>query len=99
MDVKERELKIWHDLLEHEARRECAIEHWAGELAGHAIARGRPGIIDEEEFREMRELANAAYSHVVEELLTREWLQLNPLNISRRGRNNESDQWRQPVAI
>jgi hypothetical protein len=74
MDVKERELKIWHDLLEHEARRECAIEHWAGELAGHAMALGRLGVIDEEELREMLELAESAFSHVAEELLTREWL-------------------------
>jgi hypothetical protein len=49
------------------------------------MARGRPRIIHEEEFREMLELADAAYSHVAEELLTREWLQFNPLNISRRG--------------
>lgn len=48
MDLKERELKIWHDLLEHEARRECAIERWAGKLAGHAMTLGRLGVIDEE---------------------------------------------------
>lgn len=38
MDVEERELKIWNDLLGHEAWRECAIDHWAGELSGHAKA-------------------------------------------------------------
>lgn len=68
MDVKERELKLWNNLLEHEARRECAIDHWAGELSGHAKALGRMGIIDEEELREMLELADAAYAHVAEEL-------------------------------
>jgi hypothetical protein len=73
-------LKIWPGLLDHEARRECAIEHWAGELAGHAVALGRPGIIDAEELREMLELADSAYSHVVEELLTREWLHVKAAN-------------------
>lgn len=73
-------MKIWHELLEHEARRECAIEHWAGELAGHAMALGRLGIIDAEELREMLELADSAYSHVVEELLTREWLHVKAAN-------------------
>lgn|GEM_PF-1304111 len=72
--TKERELKIWHDLLEHEARRECAIDHWAGELAGHAMTLGRLGIIDEEELREMLELADAAHSHVREQLDTQDWL-------------------------
>jgi hypothetical protein len=64
MDVKERELKIWNDLLEHEARRECAIDHWAGELAGHAKVLNRLGVIEDEELREMLEYADAAYGHV-----------------------------------
>lgn len=72
-EVKERELKIWNDLLEHEARRECAIDHWAGQLAGHATALERLGVIDDEELREMLELADSAYSHVREQLDTREW--------------------------
>ncbi|MFP3852407.1 hypothetical protein [Pseudomonas sp. W5-01] len=74
MDVKARELKLWNDLLEHEARRECAIDHWVGELSGHAKALCRLGIIDEEELREMLELADAAYAHVSEELAHQEWL-------------------------
>jgi hypothetical protein len=74
MDVKERELKIWHDLLEHEARRECVIDHWAGELAGHAKALHRVGVIDEDELREMLEHADAAYGHVSEDLAYRDWL-------------------------
>jgi hypothetical protein len=74
MDVKECELKIWNDLLEHEARRECAIDHWAGELAGQAKALQRLGIIDEEELREMLEYADAAYAHVSEELTYRDYL-------------------------
>lgn len=74
MDVKERELKIWNDLLEHEARRECAIDHWAGELSGHAKVLRRMGIIDEEELREMLEFADAAYAHVAEALTHQEWL-------------------------
>lgn len=75
MEVKDRELKIWNDLLEHEARRECAIDHWAGELSGHAKALLRMGIIDEDELREMLELCDAAYAHVAEDLAYREWLQ------------------------
>jgi hypothetical protein len=74
MDVKERELKIWNDLLEHEARRECAMDHWAGELAGHAMSLHRVGIIDEDELREMLEYADAAYAHVSEDLAYRAWL-------------------------
>lgn len=73
-DIKQRELKIWYDLLEHEARRECAIDHWAGELAGHAKLMLRMGVIDQEEFCEMIELADAAFSHVSEQLATQEWL-------------------------
>ena len=75
MDVKARELKIWNDLLEHEARRECAINHWAGELAGQAKALQRLGIIDEDELREMLEYADAACAHVVEDLAYRVWLE------------------------
>jgi hypothetical protein len=74
MAVKARELKIWNDLLEHEARRECAIDHWAGELAGHATSLNRLGIIDEEELREMLEYADAAYGHVSEDLAYRDWV-------------------------
>ena len=74
VDVKARELKIWNDLLEHEARRECAIEHWSGELLGHAKAMRRLRIIDDEELCELLELADAAYSHVSEELDTQRWL-------------------------
>lgn len=73
-EVKELELKIWNDLLEHEERRECAIDHWAGELAGHAKAIQRMGLIDRDELCEMLELADAAYSHVREQLATQEWL-------------------------
>jgi hypothetical protein len=76
MEVKESELKIWHDLIEHEARRECAIDHWAGELAGHAKALHRAAIIDEDELREMLEYADAAYAHVSEELTYRDYLKL-----------------------
>jgi len=74
MDVKARELKIWNELLEHEARRECAIDHWAGELSGHAKALHRVGFIDEDELREMLEHADAAYAHVFEDLAYRAWL-------------------------
>lgn len=73
MDVKERELKIWNDLLEHEARRECAIDHWAGELDGHAKVLNRLGVIEDDELR-MLEYADAAYGHVWEDLAYRNWL-------------------------
>jgi hypothetical protein len=74
--LKDRELKIWNDLLSHAAHRECAVDHWVGELIGHANALARLGIIDANELMEMMQYADAAYSYVVEELATREWLQL-----------------------
>ena len=74
MDVKERELKIWHAHLDHEARREDATDHWHGQLLGHAYALGRLKVIDEEELREMLELADSALEHVKAQLETQEWL-------------------------
>ena len=64
VEVKARELKIWHDHLEHEARRDCAVDHWHGELSGHAKALRRLGVIDEDELRELNELADSAYESV-----------------------------------
>lgn len=64
MEVKAREFKIWHDHLEHEARRECAVDHWHGELSEHDIALPRLGVMDEDELRELNELAYAAYESV-----------------------------------
>ncbi|UZJ58536.1 hypothetical protein OKW98_18320 [Pseudomonas sp. KU26590] len=74
-DAKERELKIWNDYLDHEARRESAADRWHGELLGHANALARLGVIDEEELREMLELADSALEHVKAQLETREWLE------------------------
>ena len=34
--IRERELELWSLLLNHEGRRELAIDHWSGELTGHA---------------------------------------------------------------
>jgi hypothetical protein len=67
MEVKHNEFKIWHDPLEHEAGRECAIDHWARELAGHSKALHRVGFIDEDELREMLEHADAAYAHAFDD--------------------------------
>ena len=74
-EAKERELKIWNDHLDHEARRENATDHWHGELLGHAKALARLGMIDEEELREMLELADSALEHVKAQLETQEWLE------------------------
>ncbi|MCD5970795.1 hypothetical protein [Pseudomonas quasicaspiana] len=74
-DAKERELKIWNDHLDHEARRESAADHWHGEQLGHANALARLGVIDEEELREMLELADSALEHVKAQLETQEWLE------------------------
>jgi len=68
-------LKIWNDHLDHEARRENATDHWHGELLGHANALARLGVIDEEELREVLELADSALEHVKAQLETREWLE------------------------
>jgi hypothetical protein len=72
--VNVREVGIWNALLEHEARRECAPEHWHGELLGHANALARLGVISEEDLREMLELADAAFGHVIEEKEAQAWL-------------------------
>lgn len=72
-EIKERELKLWNDHLEHEAQRESATGFWYGHLVGHAMALGRLGVVDEEELREMLDLAEAANSHVIESLIHRNW--------------------------
>jgi hypothetical protein len=72
--IKESELRIWHETLENEDRRIAAPDHYVGELQGHAKALSRLGIIDLWELRELMELADAAYSHSIEEQHTREWL-------------------------
>jgi hypothetical protein len=66
MGIKENELKIWHALLEHEARSDNSSDHWHGELTGHANALYRLGVIDGGELRELLELADAAYSSVMD---------------------------------
>ena len=73
-ELKERELKIWNDHLDHEARRENATDHWHGELLGQANALARLGIVDKEELREMLELADAALEYVKAQLETLKWL-------------------------
>jgi len=72
--TKDRELRLWNAHIENKARRETGSSHWHGELLGHANALARLGVIDEEELREMLELADAAYGHVIEELLARAWV-------------------------
>lgn len=44
---------------------------WHGELLGHANALARLGVIDDEELREMLELADSALEHVKAQLETR----------------------------
>lgn len=72
-DVRDRELELWNILLNHEGRRELAIDHWNGELVGHAMALARLEVISAEELNEMMEYADAAYSYVIEERHTRDW--------------------------
>lgn len=52
MEVKKHDLRIWNELLDHEARRVCAIDHWAGELSGHAKALRQANVIDDDNWRE-----------------------------------------------
>lgn len=73
-DVRDRELELWNILLNNEGRRELAIDHWNGELVGHAMALARLEVISVEELNEMMEYADAAYSYVIEERHTRDWL-------------------------
>ncbi len=73
--VRERELELWNILLNHEGRRELAIDHWSGELTGHAMALARLGVITLGELNEMLDYADAAYSYVIEQRDTHEWTQ------------------------
>lgn len=73
--VRDRELELWNLLLNHEGRRELAIDHWCGELTGHAMALARLGIITVGELNEMLDYADAAYSYVIEQRDTLEWMQ------------------------
>jgi hypothetical protein len=72
--IRDRELELWNLLLNHEGRRELAIEHWNGELTGHAMALARLQIISVEELNEMLEYADAAYSYVIEHRDTEAWV-------------------------
>ena len=72
--IRDRELELWNLLLNHEGRRELAIEHWNGELTGHAMALARLQIISVEELNEMLEYADAAYSYVIEQRDTEAWV-------------------------
>lgn len=56
-------IEIRHDLVDIEARRRIARDHWSG----HAEALHRIGLIDEQELREMLSYADAACGHVSEE--------------------------------
>lgn len=76
--VRDRELELWNILLNHEGRRELAIDHWSGELTGHAMALARLGVITLEEFNEMLDYADAAYSYVIEQRDTGAWSNLAP---------------------
>jgi hypothetical protein len=69
MSVKRSELKIWSDMTDHQARRECAIYHWSG----CAEALHRAGLLDEEELREMIEYSDAAYGYGAEEQSVARW--------------------------
>lgn len=66
-DIRDRELELWNLLLNHEGRRELAIDHWNGELTGHAMALARLQIISVQELNEMLDYADAAYSYVIEQ--------------------------------
>jgi len=76
-DIRNRELELWNILLNHEGRRELAIDHWSGELTGHAMTLARLEVISAEELQEMLEYADAAYSHAIEQSHTREWERSN----------------------
>lgn len=78
--VGDRELELWNILLNHEGRRELALDHWSGELVGHAMALARLEIISVEELNEMLDYADVAYSYVIEERVTREWIQKVSVN-------------------
>lgn len=71
VDEKSRRLADWQELL-GTAGQGGSLEAWRERLSREAEAMRGQGVIDREEAYELRELADAAYSHHLEEAITRE---------------------------
>lgn len=71
VDEKARRLADWQELLSHVGQG-GSLEDWRERLRQDAEAMKAQGLIDWEEAFELRELADAAYSHHLEEAINRE---------------------------
>ncbi|WP_432780684.1 hypothetical protein QZH44_29960 (plasmid) [Pseudomonas corrugata] len=71
VDEKSRRLADWHERL-GDPEQGGSLEDWQERLRHDADAMKAQGLIDREEAYELRELADAAYSHYLEEAIVRE---------------------------
>lgn len=70
-DEKSRRLADWHEQLENSVP-VVELDAWHAELRRKVDQFKAQGLIDPEEAHDLRELADAAFSHHVEDALTRE---------------------------
>lgn len=70
VDEKSRRLANWHERLDGPGQG-GSLEDWQHQLRQDAEAMRAQGLIDREEAYELRELADAAYSHHLEEAISR----------------------------
>ncbi|TWC12032.1 hypothetical protein FBY06_14036 [Pseudomonas sp. SJZ085] len=77
VDEKSRRLADWQELL-GTAGEGGGLEAWRERLSQDAEAMRAQGLIDWEEAFELRELADAAYSHHLEDAIVRELNQYEP---------------------
>lgn len=70
--TRARELAVWDASLESMPRNCADLEFCHGSLRAHADTMHRLGLIDALELRERYELADAAYSAIVEAQISRE---------------------------
>lgn len=66
--LKTQELELWYTALHNEQLRQGSPEFYHGRLEAHAETLYRLGVIDEEEYRDLVEQAQAAYSDIVEQI-------------------------------
>ncbi|WP_042955136.1 hypothetical protein [Pseudomonas sp. G5(2012)] len=70
-DEKSRRLADWHELLSR-PKMGASLDAWNRELRNEVDLIKAAGLLDTEEAHELRELADAAYSHYLEEAITQE---------------------------
>lgn len=71
VNEKSRRLADWHERL-GDPGQSGSLEDWQDQLRKDAEVMKAQGLIDREEAYELRELADAAYSHHLEEAIVKE---------------------------